>query len=307
MKIEGNKIYNMDCILWMKKIEDNSIDLIITDPPYNYEFLNHNRNTDEIDRRIERVKDSKTLVKNIPYWSWLSWWVRNERWYEKNYNNIIEYSNWCKLWWQECLRILKPWGFALVFNSARTVAHVQVALESVGFYARDILVWRRNSWIPKWINFSNKLKELWDPEYDRRTWWHSCLRQEWEGIVVVQKHLINNYQTTVKEYWVWLFHAEWLFDWFKSNIFEDYQRDKKDEFNSHCTVKPIKLIEDLIKITVPIKKSNIVLDPFMWSWTTAVACENLWISYLWFEINDKYYDICIKRLESLKNKPQSLF
>ena len=32
--LEINKIYNMDCIEGMKLIPDNSIDCIITDPPY---------------------------------------------------------------------------------------------------------------------------------------------------------------------------------------------------------------------------------------------------------------------------------
>ena len=32
--LELNKIYNVDCIEGMRKLEDNSIDLILTDPPY---------------------------------------------------------------------------------------------------------------------------------------------------------------------------------------------------------------------------------------------------------------------------------
>ena len=32
--MEINKIYNMDCLEGMKEIEDNSVDLILTDPPY---------------------------------------------------------------------------------------------------------------------------------------------------------------------------------------------------------------------------------------------------------------------------------
>ncbi|UGL60742.1 DNA methylase [Staphylococcus phage vB_SauM-HM01] len=34
MELELNKIYNEDCLEGMKKIPDNSIDLIVTDPPY---------------------------------------------------------------------------------------------------------------------------------------------------------------------------------------------------------------------------------------------------------------------------------
>jgi len=35
MKVKVNKIYNKDCLEGLKEIPDNSIDLIITDPPYN--------------------------------------------------------------------------------------------------------------------------------------------------------------------------------------------------------------------------------------------------------------------------------
>lgn len=299
--LELNKIYNMDCIEWMKSIEENTIDLILTDPPYNYEFLNHNWNHDEVNRRIERVQNSKTLVKNIPYWSGLSWWVRNKKRYEKNYNNIIEYWKRCEDWWKECFNALKPWWFILIFNSSRTISHVQVAMEKVWFYARDILVWRRHSGIPKWVNFEQKMKDLWDENYETRKWRHSCLRQEREWIVVLQKPLIDNYHTTAQKYWVWLFKAETMENWgFKSNIFENYKRDKKYEYNSHCTIKPLKLIEDLIEMCVPIGKERIILDPFMWSWTTAIACVNTNRNFIWFELDRWYREIANKRLENRK-------
>ena len=32
--LEVNKIYNMDCVEGMKLLDDNSIDSIVTDPPY---------------------------------------------------------------------------------------------------------------------------------------------------------------------------------------------------------------------------------------------------------------------------------
>ena len=37
--LELNKIYNEDCLEGMKQIEDNSVDLIVTDPPYGYSFM----------------------------------------------------------------------------------------------------------------------------------------------------------------------------------------------------------------------------------------------------------------------------
>lgn len=48
-KLELNKIYNMDCLDVMKQLEDDSIDLIVTDPPYNLnkDFLNDNLKENE--------------------------------------------------------------------------------------------------------------------------------------------------------------------------------------------------------------------------------------------------------------------
>lgn len=297
--LEKNQIYNWDCLDLLKKIDNNSIDLCITDPPYNYEFLNHNWNQEEINRRIEKVQNSKTLIKHIPYWSWLSWWVRNERWYKKNYENNISYTDWASKWWEELYNSMKHWWYVLIFNSSRTIAHIQVAMEKVWFYTRDILVWKKNSWLPKWLNYSKKLEKLWVKDFHKYEWFHSCLRNEWEAILMIQKPLLNNYQNTIKETWLWLLKTDlekWKFQW---NVFENYKRDKKDEFNSHCTVKPIELLEKLMQICIPIEKNRVVLDPFIWSWSTAVACKNLWLDFIWFEINKEYYNISLERLKSI--------
>ena len=69
--MELNKIYNMDCIEGLKQIDDNSIDLIVTSPPYNV---------------------------GIDYDTWndcMPW---------------DEYLNWCERWLTECFRVLKPDG-----------------------------------------------------------------------------------------------------------------------------------------------------------------------------------------------------
>ena len=76
--IELNKLYNEDCINFLKKIEDETITTCITDPPYNYEFIGINWNEQEINRRIANAKSNKNiLVKNIPYGSGLSGGVKH--------------------------------------------------------------------------------------------------------------------------------------------------------------------------------------------------------------------------------------
>lgn len=300
--MEKNIVYNQDCIVGMKKLEDNCIATCITDPPYNYEFAGQHWDEKEIKRRIEHAKSttgSKTLVTNMPYGSGLAGGKRNERWYKKNRQNIIEYSNWVESWGTELYRIMKPGGLVLVFNSTRTIAQVQVALEKCGFYARDILVWKKNSGIPKGNNISKKMKQLGDEEWIEWEGWHSCLRNEWEAICVVQKPLINNYYETVKEYGVGLFYTQFN-NGFQSNILDDINnKEKKDEYNTHITVKPLNLMEKLIKMTTPKNDNNIILDPFMGSGSTAVAAKRLGYNFIGYEISSEYMDIINKRLEEV--------
>lgn len=300
--MEKNVIYNEDCIKGMKLLEDNSIATCITDPPYNYEFVGQHWDEKEINRRIEHAKASsrgKTLVTNMPYGSGLAGGTRNKRWYEKNRNNIIEYSNWVETWGRELFRIMKPGGLVLVFNSTRTIAQVQVALEKCGFYARDILVWKKNSGIPKGNNISKKMQQLGDDNWKKWEGWHSCLRNEWEAICVVQKPLINNYYQTVKEYGVGLFYTKFD-DGFQSNILENINnKEKKDEYNTHITVKPLNLMEKLIKMTTPKNDNNIILDPFMGSGSTAVAAKKLGYNYIGYEISKEYMKIINRRLDEV--------
>jgi len=66
--------------------------------------------------------------------------------------------------------------------------------------------------------------------------------------------------------------------------------------NYHPTVKPIALMEYLIKL-VSVNKA-VVLDPFIGSGTTAIACKQLNRNYIGFEISKEYCDIANKRLQS---------
>jgi site-specific DNA-methyltransferase (adenine-specific) len=50
-------IYNADCVSGLANVSDNSIDACITDPPYNYEFIGHKWDFNEIQRRITRMFD----------------------------------------------------------------------------------------------------------------------------------------------------------------------------------------------------------------------------------------------------------
>jgi site-specific DNA-methyltransferase (adenine-specific) len=290
-----------DCREVLTGFDSDFFSACITDPPYNYEFIGRDWDAGEIERRLERVQDSSALVKNIPYGSGLAGGVRNKRWYKRVRENILEYQRWCFEWGCEAFRAMRPGAFVLVFNSTRTAAHVQVALEEAGFYARDILVYRRHAGIPKGLNASNKLKSVGDQDWESWQGWHSCLRNEWEAICLLQKPLIENYIATIRQFNVGLLHAEMNDKGFLSNIIDNVKRCDADQVKGHCTVKPLELMKHLVRLTVPDGKGHVVLDPFAGTGTTCLAAQELGHHFVGIEINSEYAEIARHRLESGMN------
>lgn len=85
------------------------------------------------------------------------------------------------------------------------------------------------------------------------------------------------------------------------------QKDKKEYF--HPTIKPLELVKrHLLHST---NENDIVLDCFIGSGTTAVACKELNRRFIGFEINPEYYQIALDRLNGLtaidrKNKENGI-
>jgi site-specific DNA-methyltransferase (adenine-specific) len=70
--------------------------------------------------------------------------------------------------------------------------------------------------------------------------------------------------------------------------------------NIHPTIKPLSLMEYLVKLITQPK--GIVLDPFMGSGTTALACKKFGFNFIGFEINEEYCKIAAKRLSAIPKR-----
>lgn len=80
--------------------------------------------------------------------------------------------------------------------------------------------------------------------------------------------------------------------WYQSPI------NKKDkDLYDHPTIKPLELVKRHIEHTT--QEGDVVLDTFLGSGTTAVACKELGRNYIGFEINEKYYKIAQDRLNGI--------
>jgi site-specific DNA-methyltransferase (adenine-specific) len=75
--------------------------------------------------------------------------------------------------------------------------------------------------------------------------------------------------------------------------------NSKDNTN-HPTTKPVKLIEKLIQASS--LENSLILDPFLGSGTTALACEKLNRKWIGIELNQDYVNIAQKRLDVFKGQ-----
>ena len=68
----------------------------------------------------------------------------------------------------------------------------------------------------------------------------------------------------------------------------------------HPTIKPVKLVEKIIRNST--KEGDLVLDPFMGSGTTGVACVHTKRKFIGCEILKKYYNVAQKRIGEADNE-----
>lgn len=77
---------------------------------------------------------------------------------------------------------------------------------------------------------------------------------------------------------------------------------KDKELYERPTIKPLNIIENLIKNSSA--PGDTVLDCFMGSGTTGVACRNLDRNFIGIEIDQKYFDIAKRRIETQVQQTQ---
>ena len=185
----------------------------------------------------------------------------------------IDFGEWDKgfdqlKWLESANKLLKPGGSIIVFNDWKNLGTIAKFLEqSYDYEIKDVIRWIKKNPMPR--------------NRDRR--------------------YITDY-----EFAIWLVKKgkKWTFN----KINENYQRPEFSyplvsgkEKTIHPTQKSLKLMEDIIKIHT--NKEDIVLDPFMGSGTTMVACKNLARNFIGVEIEKKYFDIANERTGITYEKP----
>ena len=301
-----NKIIHADALKFLPNLKSRSVDIVLTDPPYFLDKMDQNWNS-------KKVKSPKKpyAVKHLPAGMKFS-----------REQGVAFYSWYLKIS-KELFRILKPGGFFFSFSSPRLYHRTACAVDDAGFEMRDCFIWLYTQNQPKamslhhFINKMNKSeKEKADLNKRLAGWKTPQVKSCYEPVATAQKPLEGTYLENFVKYNVSLINTKTRqgADMFASNVMthecinhrldrvflaDKPKAEEKGRFNNHKTVKPLSLFKYLIKLTT--QKNSLVLDPFMGSGTTAVACKELGRRFIGAEINEQYIDIAAQRL---KRKPK---
>jgi len=299
------QIINNDCLQELLKLEDNSIDLVITDPPYFTDKLdtkwsasdiNSEKKNSHIKHLPKGMKFDKKQVKNL-------------------YNFYLEVST-------LLFKKMKPGAYFLSFSSPRLYHAIAVSCEIAGFEIRDMINWNYTQSMPKGMSVTHIIQKMdISPEEknklieEYKDFKTPQIRSCFEPICVAMKPIGKltfiqnelNFKTglidfsqkvgidqdhspaniiTTEEY------IETAYN--KNFLVSKPSKAEKGPDNTHITVKPLSLIEHLIKLFS--KEGALVVDPFLGSGTTAVACKHTNRKCIGIELNEEYYKIALKRI-----------
>jgi site-specific DNA-methyltransferase (adenine-specific) len=144
-EIPVNVVIQGDCLEILRTLPDASVDSVVTDPPSGIAFMakewdDFRRSRNENDAGRDNVFGR--VSQHGPEYA------RSSR------HNFI---SWLTPILQECLRVLKPGGHALVWSIPRTSHWTATAIEDAGFEIRDSILHCFGSGFPKSLNISKAL------------------------------------------------------------------------------------------------------------------------------------------------------
>lgn len=123
------KLYNNDCINAMKMIDENSINLIVTDPPYNLGNFMKNRDTN-----LSKMRDN--------FFGSAGW-------------DDMDFDEWTESmdnFFAESARVMKKGGSMIVFMAIIKVETIIKLAEKQGFYYKTTGIWHKTNPMPRNMN-----------------------------------------------------------------------------------------------------------------------------------------------------------
>ena len=180
----------------------------------------------------------------------------------------IDFGEWDKdfnltSWITVAEPLLKKGGNIVIFNDWKNMSYIVEELERNGFVIKDLIRWKKTNAMPR--------------NRDRR--------------------FITDYEVAVwavKKGGKWTFNR--LSDTYEIPEITGGLTPKSEKYNGgHKTQKPVYVMEWLLKRLTEV--DDIILDPFMGSGSTGVACLNTNRRFIGMELDENYFNIAEERIE----------
>ena len=293
--------YNADCIEKMQSFEDNSVDLVVADPPY--------------------------------------WKVVGEKW-DYQWKTEKDYVEWSLKWIKEVSRILRIGGTFYCFGYFRTLALLVPHLENMGLDLRQQIILDKGMRAvsgratKKYKIFPNVTESILFIIKDNKQFVKPFLKERQKALGLTAKQINEALGVKSNGGGMWSiytgknvceqFPTEEL--WNKLSTILDFEMpynkvaqtfnpqmgytdvwtdiDFYKEKHLHPTQKPLKLIRRLIEASS--NEGDIVLDPFSGAGSTQLSSIQLKRHYIGIELDEGYYKIGLDRIKE-ENSKVSLF
>jgi site-specific DNA-methyltransferase (adenine-specific) len=233
--------------------------------------------------------------------------------------------------WKEVYRVLRPGAFCLAFCSPELYHRLACNVEDAGFKIKDQIMWMTTTKMPKF----NRLKPAHEPIVVAQKPYDGTLQSNHEkwgcGLIDTENTRVpwdkkpptgwvkdgakrrtfgkeGKTTGTKKEFGTVDANPAGRYP---SNIIGEVEsahqkyfyapratRKEKGDYNDHPTVKPVSLMEYLIKIYSPINST--VLDPFCGSGSTGVAAIQQNRKFVGIDLSEEYCEISKRRISESK-------
>jgi len=132
-----SKIINGDSLEELKKIPDETVDIVFADPPYNLQLKN------------QLTRPDRSKVNAV-----------NDKW--DQFESFKKYDEFSNLWLKECKRILKKNGTIWVIGSYHNIFRLGKAIQDLGFWILNDIIWNKNNPMPNFrgTRFTNAHETL---------------------------------------------------------------------------------------------------------------------------------------------------
>ena len=288
------KLHEGDCTKLLPNLKDQSVHLVLTDPPYFLHGLDDKWDHDAVKASKERN-----------YEKYGGWKMPSGMAFDMAQGHALQ--EFMQPVAEQLFRVLKPGGFLLCFSGGRLTHRMGVAIEDAGFEIRDLFIWHYpksglfkaftiNHFLKKRKDLSPKQKRKIEKSIGgRRT---PMLRPQFESIICAQKSRDGTFIDN------WMEHQTGLIDATQAlpgrkvpetvMTVEKHRRDY-DAGNEHFTPKPMLLCEHLIRLFSV--EGQTVLDPFLGSGTTCLAAKRCGRSSIGMEKDSNQFKIASERVK----------